>query len=770
MNASATCLAANPDRWPDITAAKHLAAIPTMLEIIRRSTGLGFAAVARVTDETWLACWVRGDAGFGLQADAVLPADSMLCREVRRHRRPVVIDDVSSDTAMHDLSNSRDRGFRSYISFPITMPDGEIFGTLCAIGAEPAHLDRPEITGLFQQFSELIGLLLDAQRKPPIVRSRPEETGVASWQRTEPLVALIELLPFGAGLFGSDSQALVANSILQPLLTQGRVPGADADPHWTAYAADGTLLDPRDHPFARASRGESVPVTRFHYRGDDGTERWARISGVPLQGPTDNAASWNGAEPAVLLLVEEERETGEVWKRSEARLRAAIDLGGLSSYRWNPATGALQSDARLKAMWGLTPDTPLDQSVWLSAVHPDDRTRVEAAYARCIDLGGDGTYHVEYRVIGLGDGVERWVSTRGRAEFEDGRPAGFIGVAVEITERKREEAARRAGEARFRRFAEHSTNVLWLADLKSRHLTYLNHALRHVWGVAPERLPSLERWLGTIHPDDRDSVSHTLERVGEGEVVVQEYRILRPSDGAVRRIRDTFFPITGEDGRVHQLGGIAEDVTGRTGARIYLVDEDAPARRAMLRLLQLAGYEVQAFAKAAGLAEVASSLQPGCVILDIETAGPESLAVAKALKAAQLALPVLVIGRSYGDVGFGVRAMKAGAVDYLEKPCEPAVLLTAVSAALAEQRTDTERSHAHDDAKLRIAALSPRERQVLEGLLAGGTNKSIGRVLGLSPRTVEIHRARVMEVLGARTLPEAVLMAARAGVQPTATL
>ena len=86
---------------------------------------------------------------------------------------------------------------------------------------------------------------------------------------------------------------------------------------------------------------------------------------------------------------------------------------------------------------------------------------------------------------------------------------------------------------------------------------------------------------------------------------------------------------------------------------------------------------------------------------------------------------------------------------------------------MAELRTDTERSHAHDDAKLRIAALSPREREVLEGLLAGGTNKSIGRALGLSPRTVEIHRARVMEALGARTLPEAVLTAARAGVQPT---
>ena len=155
------------------------------------------------------------------------------------------------------------------------------------------------------------------------------------------------------------------------------------------------------------------------------------------------------------------------------------------------------------------------------------------------------------------------------------------------------------------------------------------------------------------------------------------------------------------------------------------------------------------------------------VILDIEAAGPESLTVVKAIKADGLALPVLAIGHSYGDVGYSVRAMKAGAVDYIEKPWQPDALLTAVSSALAELRHDADRSRARTDEKLRIGVLSNREREVLEGLLAGGTKKSIGRALGLSPRTVEIHRAHVMEALGVRTLPEAVLMAARVGVQPT---
>jgi FixJ family two-component response regulator len=110
--------------------------------------------------------------------------------------------------------------------------------------------------------------------------------------------------------------------------------------------------------------------------------------------------------------------------------------------------------------------------------------------------------------------------------------------------------------------------------------------------------------------------------------------------------------------------------------------------------------------------------------------------------------------------------MKAGAVDFLEAPWTPEALLFAVRTALAEIHAEAERARGRNEAHDRIASLSPRERAVLEGLLAGGTNKTIARTLGLSPRTVEIHRARVMEALGARTLPEAVLMATTAGVRP----
>lgn len=135
------------------------------------------------------------------------------------------------------------------------------------------------------------------------------------------------------------------------------------------------------------------------------------------------------------------------------------------------------------------------------------------------------------------------------------------------------------------------------------------------------------------------------------------------------------------------------------------------------------------------------------------------------LKAHRERLPIVAIGSSGSDVAVGVRAMKAGAVDCLEAPWTAEVRLFAVRTALAEVRDATERTRSRDVSRERIGTLTVRESAVLEGLLAGGTNKTIACTLGLSLRTVEIHRARVMEALGAQILLEAVLIAAGAGVR-----
>jgi PAS domain S-box-containing protein len=469
---------------------------------------------------------------------------------------------------------------------------------------------------------------------------------------------------------------------------------------------------------------------------------------------------------AHLQLARLRREAAARVQRSEARLQAAVDLVGLSPYSWDPATGALEWDDRLRAIWGLPPGAPVDVDVFLAGIHPDDRALVKAAIAACTDPAGNGVYHLEYRVVGIGDGMERWVSTHGRTSFEEGRPVSFVGAALEVTERKRAEAALRESEARFREFAEHSASVLWVADLEGVRIEYLSPAFEALWGRSPGTMPQgLELWTESIHPEDRAHALAAMERVRRGKAGVAQYRIRRP-DGGVRWIRDTLFPIRDEQGRTWRLGGIAQDITAHGGTRVYVVGAEGAPRQRLSLLLGRAGYEVQPFDAARAFLDAAPALVPGCVVVDFAASGAAGSLVVRELKARRIGLPVVAVGESRGDVGAAVQAMKAGAVDWLEAPYGDDAMLAAVASALAGAVEAAEGDHAAELARTRIAALSGREREVLERLLAGGTNKTIARGLGLSPRTVEIHRAHVMESLGARTLADLVLLATAAGLRP----
>lgn len=331
--------------------------------------------------------------------------------------------------------------------------------------------------------------------------------------------------------------------------------------------------------------------------------------------------------------------------------------------------------------------------------------------------------------------------------------------------RARAETALRDSEERFRQFAEHSSTVLWIQDLDTREMEYVSPAYEAIWGEPLEAaLRDPGHWAKALHPDDRDRASTTLERVQRGEEGTHEYHIIRP-DGGVRWIRDTFFPIRDEQGRIRRVGGIAQDITQHEGSIVYVVDGDEARRRDLCLLLQGAGYEVKSFDSAQSFLAVAPVLVPGCVVLDTRSPAAGGLAIPRGLKARRAGLPVIVLAEAGRNVSVGVQAMKAGAVDFLDIPYQPEQLLDALASAQATIRERTEQDQATERMKALIAALPLREREVLDGLLAGGTNKTIARDLGLSPRTVEAHRARIMERLGAQNLPELIQIAVAAGLQ-----
>jgi signal transduction histidine kinase len=149
----------------DIAAVGRIDAIPRILEVVCRTTGMGFAAVARVTENRWIACSVRDDIAFGLQPGDELKVETTICNEIQHHRKHVVIDHVVLDATYRAHATPARYGFQSYISVPIVLKDGSFFGTLCSIDPKPARLNTPQITGMFQLFADLIAFHLDAQQR-----------------------------------------------------------------------------------------------------------------------------------------------------------------------------------------------------------------------------------------------------------------------------------------------------------------------------------------------------------------------------------------------------------------------------------------------------------------------------------------------------------------------------------------------------------------------------------------------------------------------------
>jgi signal transduction histidine kinase len=149
----------------DITAISQIDAVASILEIVCRTTGMGFAAVARVTKERWVACAVRDEIAFGLLPGGELDVKTTICDEIRDNGRAVIIDHVAQDEHFRDHHTPRLYGLQSYISMPIILPDGAFFGTLCAIDPRPARLNRPEVIGMFKNFAQLIAFHLDAQAR-----------------------------------------------------------------------------------------------------------------------------------------------------------------------------------------------------------------------------------------------------------------------------------------------------------------------------------------------------------------------------------------------------------------------------------------------------------------------------------------------------------------------------------------------------------------------------------------------------------------------------
>ncbi len=193
---------------------------------------------------------------------------------------------------------------------------------------------------------------------------------------------------------------------------------------------------------------------------------------------------------------------------------------------------------------------------------------------------------------------------------------------------------------------------------------------------------------------------------------------------------------------------------------VHVVDDDAAIREALTLLLESAGHTARAHADAIQFLEVLDPEQPGCVLADVRMPGLSGLDLQLRLRQDGIDLPVIII-TGHGDVAMAVRALKEGAVDFIEKPFDDDVLMKSVAQALDRGATAYRERRQLDEILARAQELTPREREVMDLVVQGQPNKAVAAELSISVRTVEIHRARVMEKMAAKSLSDLVRMALR---------
>jgi two-component system response regulator FixJ len=196
---------------------------------------------------------------------------------------------------------------------------------------------------------------------------------------------------------------------------------------------------------------------------------------------------------------------------------------------------------------------------------------------------------------------------------------------------------------------------------------------------------------------------------------------------------------------------------------VHVVDDDEAMRDSMAFLLRAENFQVKTYADAADFLNALPQIDTGCIVTDVRMPGMSGIELLQRLRELKVSLPVIVVS-GHGDVPLAVEAMKTGALDFIEKPFDDEVFLHAVRMALSTHAVDSQREAQKATINSRLESLSNREREVLEGLVAGHPNKTIAFDLGISPRTVEIYRANVMEKMQAKSLSELVRMALVGGL------
>lgn len=239
-----------PDILSDINTIQNIPAIPNILSVICKTTGMGFAAVARVTSEQWIACSIHDEINFGLQPGGELSLETTICNEIRQTDAPIIINDVSEDPVFCDHHTPKLYGFRSYISIPIYRREGGFFGTLCAIDPKPASFDSAHVLEMFKLYADLISFYLSAIQQVDSSQQELAEERKTAELRDQFIAILGHDLRNPLGAISSSAQLLVKMLAEEKLLKLARIIKN------SAFRMNGLIENVLD--FARGRLGEGI--------------------------------------------------------------------------------------------------------------------------------------------------------------------------------------------------------------------------------------------------------------------------------------------------------------------------------------------------------------------------------------------------------------------------------------------------------------------------------------------------------------------------------
>lgn len=350
------------------------------------------------------------------------------------------------------------------------------------------------------------------------------------------------------------------------------------------------------------------------------------------------------------------------------------------------------------------------------------------------------------------DGQGRWLNVSAAPITDHGcdEILGIVVLYIDAHDAVQAGAFGVRAARRFRQFAENSGAAIWIADSATEAFTYRNPPHLGLSGAGD--IVDIAGWLDRVDERDRRPLRQHYDAVRQGRTAPFEYGFRGIPGRHARRLREMSFPIRDDVGTIVMIGGMTENVTPPDPSNLYLVGTAMGRSVPAWQMAPGCPCRTKSFGCLAELLDVAQFLTPGCVIVDLASADDAEINLARTLAEYGGALPIIIIGMPETHAATAVAAMRAGAADYLIPPFAEDALGEAITRAAA--RCPAPAAAPAPPGSTRIDRLSKREREVMLGLKAGGTNKSIARDLGISPRTVELHRSHLMERLNVRNLAE----------------